>query len=137
MASDEKIEELLQALIKTISNWSYEDIGKTIEVVLSSREDLSSIVSTSEELEELKNNMRLYYLRMIEMCKKYNSKDINLYLRFKELSEKMNNYNKYYFEDEIAYQRDAIEMKELIQLVQLALGEENGVSKAIDWHFKF
>ena len=131
MASDSQIEELLQVFVNTMANFSIDNLEGIIENLLDNNENKDDL----QNIEELKKNIHLYYLNLIEMCIKYKSKDINLYQRFKDLTQKINDKENFYAEDKISLQKDYSELKDLTEILGLALGKDDTISKSIGLHF--
>ena len=131
MASDSQIEELLQVFVNTMANFSIDNLEEIIENLLDNNENKDDL----QNIEELKKNIHLYYLHIIEMCIKYKSKEINLYQRFKDLTQKINDKENFYAEDKISLQKDYSELKDLTEILGLALGKDDTISKSIGLHF--
>ena len=68
------------------------------------------------------------------MCIKYKSKEINLYQRFKDLTQKIDDKENFYAEDKDSLQKDYLELKELTEILGLALGKDETISKSIGLH---
>ena len=132
MANDSQIEELLQVFVNTMANYSMDDLEEIIEILLDNNENKDAL----QNIEELKKNVHLYYLHIIEMCIRYKSKDINLYQRFKDLTQKMNDKENFYAEDKISLQKDYSELKDLTEILGLALGKDDTISKSIGLNLK-
>ena len=130
MASDSQIEELLQVFVNTMANYSMDDLEEIIESLLDNSEKKDAL----QNIEELKKNIHLYYLHIIEMCIKYKSKEINLYQRFKDLTQKIDDKENFYAEDKDSLQKDYLELKELTEILGLALGKDETISKSIGLH---
>ena len=131
MASDSQIEELLQVFVNTMANFSIDNLEEIIENLLDNNENKDDL----QNIEELKKNIHLYYLHIIEMCIKYKSKEINLYQRFKDLTQKIDDKENFYAEDKDSLQKDYLELKELTEILGLALGKDDTISKSIGLHF--
>ena len=131
MATDSQIEELLQVFVNTMANYSMDDLEEIIESLLDNSEKKDNL----QNIEELKKNIHLYYLHIIEMCIRYKSKEINLYQRFKDLTQKIDDKENFYAEDKVLLQKDYLELKDLTEILGLALGKDDSISKSIGLHF--
>ena len=131
MATDSQIEELLQVFVNTMANYSMDDLEEIIENLLDNSEKKDAL----QNIEELKKNIHLYYLHIIEMCIRYKSKEINLYQRFKDLTQKIDDKENFYAEDKVSLQKDYLELKDLTEILGLALGKDETISKSIGLHF--
>lgn len=131
MATDSQIEELLQVFVNTMANYSMDDLEEIIESLLDNSEKKDNL----QNIEELKKNIHLYYLHIIEMCIRYKSKEINLYQRFKDLTQKIDDKENFYAEDKVSLQKDYLELKDLTEILGLALGKDDSISKSIGLHF--
>tara|TARA_B100000212_G_C26965495_1_gene360295 strand:+ start:106 stop:504 length:399 start_codon:yes stop_codon:yes gene_type:complete len=130
MATDSQIEELLQVFVNTMANYSMDDLEEIIENLLDNSEKKDAL----QNIEELKKNIHLYYLHIIEMCIRYKSKEINLYQRFKDLTQKIDDKENFYAEDKVSLQKDYLELKDLTEILGLALGKDETISKSIGLH---
>ena len=130
MATDSQIEELLQVFVNTMANYSMDDLEEIIESLLDNSEKKDNL----QNIEELKKNIHLYYLHIIEMCIRYKSKEINLYQRFKDLTQKIDDKENFYAEDKVSLQKDYLELKDLTEILGLALGKDETISKSIGLH---
>lgn len=130
MASDKKIEELLQAFVNSMSKMTFSELMDLTRKTINALEETQTINNRNEII----NIFSLYLADLILLCEKYKSKDINLYQRFTELTNKMNDYKKYYANDLTLRTKEYEELKELLEIINLALGKEDMVSRAIELH---
>lgn len=131
MATDSQIEELLQVFVNTMANYSMDDLEEIIESLLDNSEKKGAL----QNIEELKKNIHLYYLHIIEMCIRYKSKEINLYQRLKDLTQKIDDKENFYAEDKVSLVKDYLELKDLTEILGLALGKDETILKSIGLHF--
>ena len=131
MATDENIEELLQAFVSSMSKMSFSELMDLSKKTITDYEETQTINNRNE----LINIFNVYLSDLILLCEKYNSKDINLYQRFNELTNKIKNYEKYYANDLTLRTKETEELKELLEILNLALGREDMVSRAIELHY--
>jgi uncharacterized protein VirK/YbjX len=131
MATDENIEELLQAFVSSMSKMTFSELRELSKKSITAYEETQTINNRNE----LINIFNVYLSDLILLCEKYNSKDINLYQRFNELTNKIKNYEKYYANDLTLRTKETEELKELLEILNLALGREDMVSRAIKLHY--
>ena len=131
MATDENIEELLQAFVSSMSKMTFSELMELSKKTITDYEETQTINNRNE----LINIFNVYLSDLILLCEKYNSKDINLYQRFTELTNKMGNYEKYYANDLTLRTKETEELKELLEILNLALGREDMISRAIELHY--
>lgn len=131
MATDENIEELLQAFVSSMSKMTFSELMELSKKTITDYEETQTINNRNE----LINIFNVYLSDLILLCEKYNSKDINLYQRFNELTNKIKNYEKYYANDLTLRTKETEELKELLEILNLALGREDMVSRAIELHY--
>ena len=142
MATDEQIEKEIQTFIKKFTDESSStELDETIEKIISTYEEKNKKVLTvfqeSNEFhnkKELKDFLRANLEYTIQLCEKYKTKDINLYQRYRELTRKIIDNDKYYAEDLTLFQKEAEEFKELMHIVNKTRMILNTISIAFDDH---
>ena len=132
MATEWQIRELLENYVDTMATYSVSDLDELIENTISNYESKDDL----HNIEEIKIGMHLYLSRINRVCIKYKSKNIDLYQRFKDLTEKIGDKEKFYNEDnnrdKLSLINDYEELKDLTELIGLAVGSEDSVSRIID-----